>query len=181
MSLLKNIAIVIISPKVGWEEINKSGVSTQTALARGFYPLLALLAISAFVPMFYDSTLGLKDGLMQAIIQFSSYFFSYFICSYLVDGFFPELNKTHSSNSRLNDYIVYNLIYLVLLAILANLLPSRFPVLSMMVLYVPFMAYKGVDYLGVKQSKIYMFVAAVSVMLVLIPTVLRSVLEIIIT
>ena len=76
---------------------------------------------------------------------------------------------------------MYNLIYLVLLAILANLLPSRFPVLSMMVLYVAFMAYKGVDYLGLKQNKTSVFVAAVSVMFLLIPAVLRSILEIIIT
>lgn len=180
MTLFKNIAILIISPKVGWEEINKSGVSTQTALARGFYPLLALLALTAFVPMLYDCTIELKDALMQAIIQFSSFFFSYFICAYLVEGFFPELNKTHSANSRLNDFIVYNLIFLVLLAIMNNVLPARFPVLSLLVLYVVFMAYKGMDYLGLKQDRTTVFLITSSAMFLLVPAVLRCVLELII-
>ena len=86
-------------------------------MANAFLPLLAVLAISAFVPMVYDSTLTLSESLLSAIVQFASYFFTYFISSYMLSVFYPELVKTKTALDRLNDYILYNLIYLVLLSI----------------------------------------------------------------
>ena len=79
MELLKNIILVIISPRVGWEDVSQSSIPTGKIMANAFLPLLAGLAISAFVPMVYDSTLTLSESLLSAIVQFASYFFTYFI------------------------------------------------------------------------------------------------------
>ena len=86
MDLLKNIILVIISPRVGWEEINQATIPTGRVLGSAFYPLLALLAVSSFVPGLYDSTLTLSALLMNAITLFAAYFFTYFISSYLLGG-----------------------------------------------------------------------------------------------
>ena len=127
MSLIKNIALLIVSPKMGWEEINLSGYPTHKVLQSGFYPVLALLAISSFSLMLYDPTAWtLSKTLMHAIVEFSSYFATYFLTSYLLGSFYPEIVKTATANARLNNFIAYNLIFLVLLEIFNNVLADGF-------------------------------------------------------
>ena len=179
MSLAKNIALVIISPKYGWEEVNLSGYTTQKVLQRGFYPMLALLAAASFVRMVYDpTTWTLSKTLIHAIIEFSSYFATYFITSYLLGGFYPELVKTHSANMRLNNFIAYNLIFLVILEILNNLLADGFSPIQFLLLFTLVITYYGTEYLGIKDSKkIPKFVVISSAMMTLLPMLFRMILE----
>ena len=117
---------------------------------------------------------------MTGIVLFSTYFISYYIIIYLLGGFYPELVKTEGASARLNDYILYNLIFLVLLMILRNLLPSDFtPVLFLMV-YLPWMAYRGTDHLFVKKNKVAKFVVISSVLLLGLPIVLKALLGLLI-
>jgi hypothetical protein len=177
MELLKNIILVIISPRVGWEDVSQSSIPTGKIMANAFLPLLAVLAISAFVPMVYDSTLTLSESLLSAIVQFASYFFTYFISSYMLSVFYPELVKTKTALDRLNDYILYNLIYLVLLSIAGNILPIEFAPVFFLMLYMPWIAYRGVEYLGVAKKKVTKFVIIASVMMLLLPLVISFLLN----
>ncbi|MBR5102603.1 MAG: hypothetical protein IK092_05715 [Muribaculaceae bacterium] len=176
MSIRKNIALVIISPKIGWEEINQSGISSQKLLSSAFYPLLALLAISSFVPMIYDSTLPLSTCLMNGVIAFFSYFVTHYLCNYLLAGFFPDLNETKAAAYRLDIFVIYNLIFLVILNIFANLLPTQFTPLYFMMLYTSFMIFKGAQFLGVKQENITKFVIIASILIILPPIIFKYVL-----
>lgn len=179
MSIARNIALVIISPKIGWEEVNLSGHTTDKVLQRGFYPTLALLAIASFVPMLYDPTVWtLSKSLMHAIIEFSSFFATFFLASYLIGGFYPEIARTHSANIRLNNFIVYNLIFLVLLEIFNNLLDRDFSPLYFLLLYTAVIVFKGTDYLGLKDGKkIPNFVLFTSAILICVPIIFRVLLE----
>lgn len=179
MSLAKNIALVIISPKYGWEEVSHSGYPTQKVLQRGFYPMLALLAMVSFIRMIYDpTTWTLSKTLMHAIIEFSSYFATYFITSYLLGGFYPELVKTHSASMRLNNFIAYNLIFLVILEILNNLLADSFSPIQFLLLFTLVIAYYGTEYLGMRDGKkVFKFVLVSSAMMTLLPMLFRMTLE----
>ena len=180
MSIWKNIFCVITSPRYGWEVINDSNIPVGKVMRTAFMPLLIVLALSCFVPMIYDHTLSFSMSLMTGIVLFSTYFISYYIIIYLLGGFYPELVKTEGASARLNDYILYNLIFLVLLMILRNLLPSDFtPVLFLMV-YLPWMAYRGTDHLFVKKEKVAKFVVISSVLLLGLPILLKAVLSLLI-
>ena len=180
MSIWKNIFCVITSPRYGWEVINDSNIPVGKVMRTAFMPLLIVLALSCFVPMIYDHTLSFSRSLMTGIVLFSTYFISYYIIIYLLGGFYPELVKTEGASARLNDYILYNLIFLVLLMILRNLLPSDFtPVLFLMV-YLPWMAYRGTDHLFVKKEKVAKFVVISSVLLLGLPILLKAVLSLLI-
>ena len=137
---------------MGWEEVNRSSFPTQDLLSKAFYPLLAVLAITEFTPMIFDSTRSLSISLMLAITSFASYFITLYLTSYLLDGFYPELNPTHSINSRHNDFIIYSIIYLVLLKIIDNLLPTHFAPLYFLVAYVIFIIYCGTEFVGIEQT-----------------------------
>ena len=177
MSIWQNIWCVITAPKYGWELINETNIPTGKVMRSAYLPLLCLLGLSCFVPMIYDRTISFSESLMTGIVMFSTYFISYYIIIYLLGGFYPELVKTEGATARLNDFILYNLIFLVLLIILRNLLPSDFtPVLFLMV-YLPWMAYRGTDHLFVKKNKVGKFVVISSALLLLLPILLKAILE----
>jgi hypothetical protein len=113
---------------------------------------------------------------MTGIVLFSTYFISYYIIIYLLGGFYPELVKTQGATARLNDYILYNLIFLVLLIILSKLLPSDFAPIKFLMLYLPWMAYRGTDHLFVSKEKVAKFVVVSSCLLLGLPQLLEAVL-----
>ena len=176
MSIWQNIWCVITAPKYGWEVINESNIPTGKVLRSAYMPLLCVLGLSCFVPMIYDSTISFTTSLMTGIVLFSTYFISYYIIIYLLGGFYPELVKTEGATARLNDYILYNLIFLVLLIILSKLLPSDFAPVKFLMLYLPWMAYRGTDHLFVKKEKVAKFVVLSSALLLGLPLLLEAVL-----
>lgn len=180
MSIWQNIFCVITSPKYGWEVINESNIPTGKVFRSAYVPLLCVLALSCFVPNIYDDTLTFKDSLMSVIVLCSSYYISYHVIVYLLGGFYPELVKTEGASARLNDYILYNLIFLVLLSILRKLLPSDFTPVLFLLVYLPWMAYRGTDHLFVKKNKVPKFVVISSVLLLGVPELLIAILKLII-
>ncbi len=180
MSILKNILLVIVAPKMGWEEVNRSSFPTQDLLSKAFYPLLAALAVTEFIPMLYDSTLSLSVALMLAITSFASYFITLYLTSYLLDGFYPELNPTHSINSRHNDFIIYSIIYLVILKIIDNLMPTHFAPLYFLVTYVIFIIYCGAEFAGIEitdKNKLTKFVLIASALIIFVPVIIQLLLK----
>ena len=180
MDIVKNILVLIASPRVGWEDINACGIATSRVLRVAFYPLLALLAITTFVPMFYDKTITLSMSLMMAIINFSSYFFSYHIVCYLLGGFYPQLVKTRGATARLHELVLYSLIYLVLLAIIANVLPINFTPIFFMMTYLVWIVYRGTQYMGLDKPREPRFLIATSALLLLTPFVIQQLLNMLI-
>lgn len=173
MDFVKIILLIIISPKAGWEEVNQSAIPTGKILSSVFLPLLAILAISTFVPMIYDSTLSLSVTLMRAIISFSAYYLTYYLTSLMLGGFYPELVKGRVATDRLNDFVMYNLIYLIILSIIKNLLPVDFAPIFFMMFYLPYIAYKGTEYLGVKSYNVARFTIIASLMMLLLPAIIN--------
>lgn len=176
MSIWHNIFCVITSPRYGWEVINESNIPIGKVLHGAYLPLLCVLALSCFVPMIYDRTITFSTSLMTGIVMVSTYFISYYIIIYLLGGIYPELVKTEGAQARLNDYILYNLIFLVLLIILRNLLPSDFTPVLFLMAYLPWMAYRGTENLFVKKDKVARFVVISSLLLLGLPILLKAIL-----
>lgn len=150
----KNISLLTISPRVGWEEVEHSNISTEQVLSGAFYPLLAILSVSCFVPMIYDhNEFTLSGSLIDAIIAFAKYLLTYFIASFLLSGFYPELTKSDLAVTRLNNYILYCLAFLIVPEILINIMPGQFSPLYFLMLYCLLVAFRGLDHLGVKPHK----------------------------
>lgn len=180
MELVKIILLIIISPKAGWSDVNQSAIPTGKIQSQAFLPLLAVLAVSAFVPMLFDRSLLLSATLMRAIIAFASYYLTYYLTAFLLGGLYPDLVKGRVAADRMNDFVMYNLIYLVLLSIIKNLLPVDFAPIFFMMFYLPYIAYKGTDYLGVTKGETVKFTLIASVMMLLFPQLISYTLGLII-
>lgn len=180
MDIIRNILLLIVSPKVGWEEINAGGIATGRILRGVFLPLLCVLAVTAFVPMAYDKTITLSMSLMMAIIDFAGYFFSFHIVCYLLGGFYPELVKTRGASARLHELILYCLIYLVLLEIIRNVLPIDFTPIFFLMVYLVWIIYRGTKYMGLEQSREPRFIIVASALIILTPVLIVRLLNMLI-
>ena len=114
--------------------------------------------------MIYDSASHtLSSSLMKAIVDFSKYMLSYYLCVYLLSGFYPQFTRSSLAMSKLSNYVIYNLSFLILLSILINVLNGEFSPLYFLELYMPYMAYRGVTFLCVDSNKSMKFVIISSI------------------
>ena len=172
MNIIKNIALVVISPRVGWEEVNRAGDSTDKVMFKAFYPLLLTLAFTSFAPIIYDS-LSFSGAVINAIIQVSVYLFGFYIASYLLSGFYPDIVKTAAGHVRLDTFIAYNMMFLMVLNIINNLMPIEFTPIFFLIFYVIWLAIKGVDYLGLKKEKVIKFIIIASALFLSAPILIN--------
>ena len=126
--------------------------------------------------MIYDRTITFATSLMTGIVMFWTYYLSYYIIIYLIGSFYPEMVKTEGATARMNDFVLYNLIFLVLLTILRNLLPSDFTPVLFLMIYVIWMVIRGTDHLFVKKHKVTRFVILSSVLLLGLPVLIKAIL-----
>ena len=175
MDLFKKILLMIVSPGIGWERINKLSIPTRIMLGNVFYPTLAVVALSVFVRLFYDDDLTLTRTLINAIIAFTSYFFAFHISSGVMNFFLPGENQ--EAKDRMDNLLLFGLEFLALLNVINNLLPSSFAILDLLNLYVGFDIYTGLNYINY-EGKAWVFVVGTSAMLLLIPIIITSILEI---
>ena len=175
MDLFKKILLMIVSPTVGWEKINKLNIPTRILLSSVFYPTLAVVAVSVFVRLFYDEDLTLTRTLINAIIAFASYFFAFHISSVVVNFFLPGGN--HEAKDRMDNLLIFGFEYLAMLNVVSNLLPTRFSVLDFASLYVGFIIFKGIDYINYV-GKSTVFIVSTSILMLLTPTIIKYLLEI---
>lgn len=160
MNFAKNILLMILSPADAWDNIKKYSVPTNLMLAKVLYPMLAVVAITAFAELYYREEATLAYCIQKAIIDFAKFFFAYHISSYILTGFFPAIVNDKDSANRVNTAIVYNFAILILLNIVNNLLPTPWLFINIFYLYVFVTSHKAADYIGVKSNSMFLYVMA---------------------
>ena len=128
--------------------------------------------------MIYDSTTHtLSSSLMDAIVSFSGYMLTYFLCSYLLSGFYPEFSRSQIAFAKLNNYLIYNLSFMIILSVLMNVLNAEFSVLYFMFLYMPYIAFNGLEFLGLKSNKKTKFFIISTLMMMTLPFIIGIILK----
>lgn len=180
MNFVKYIALLIVSPSEGWKDINKYTIPNNLLLSKLYYPVLAILSLSVFVPfLFGDGSVGLNGVILYALIDFVKYFISFFAISYLLTGIYSNVFKSKNEINKLNNYVVFNLAILVLFNVLRNFMPG-FPFFEIFPLYIIFVIYKGINYVAVPQAEHVKFIILSSLFMLLIPVGIKFVLELLI-
>ena len=160
---------LLASPKVGWEEIGKYSIPNNLLLSKMFYPCLAILAISKFVPVMLGYIdMDLKNLIVYAMIDFVKFFVSFFILSLIATSLFKFTTENESETNKLNNYVVFNLTILVIIDFLKNLVPG-FPVFDLVPLYIVFVAFCGKIYLNIPENVMKSFLTTMSILLIVVP------------
>ena len=95
----------------------------------------------------------------------------------MLNFFLPGEN--HEAKDRMDNLLIFGFEYLAMLSVVSNLLPTRFSGLDFASLYVGFIIFKGIDYINYV-GKSTVFIVGTSILMLLTPTIIKYLLEILV-
>ena len=127
-----------VAPSSTWRMVTSGQIVTARHEREWFYPLMALMALSAFVQMVWDASL--VQGLVTAIAEFVGLFIAYLVCPSAMLFVIEKLKiqkKVYESHLKL--FSMFNLTLGIVVAIVQNVLPSSFSPMYMLLIYMLFL------------------------------------------
>lgn len=163
---LKHLFQLILSPGNGWEDIGIAADAPRSIAARGFYPLIAVAALSVFMQGVYHHAEFLVL-FMRMIVTFLVYFVSYFFGVFALSLFAEPTLERRYDDTRSHTFVLYTLGLQALISVIINVLPITSVMLFFLPFYVALIEWKGVGYMGVKPEKvgIFMIIAILGVLM----------------
>lgn len=175
MNFAKNLFLLLVSPSNGWNEIKKFKVPKDIMLAKVFYPIIAVVAISSFAKYFYDPGHALAYYIQNSVICIVKYFFGYLTANYLLCSLYPNLSDDTINSNRLNTFIIYIYSLLAIIGVLNNIL-NNFVFFEILPLYIIFIVWQGISYLKIETS-VPKFVIIASLAILVPPVLIRVILN----
>lgn len=165
---LKHLFQLILSPANGWEDIENAKDQPHDISTKGYYPLIALAAVSVFMQGVYHN-IDFLVLFMRMIVTFLVYFVSYFFGVFALSLFVEPTLEGHYNERNAHTFTLYSLGLLAVMAFIINLVPmtsALFTILPFYVLYVALIQWKGVRYMNVKPEKtgIFMIVSILGIL-----------------
>ena len=171
---LKYLFQLVLSPRNGWEDIDKAASPTlrspmtpDTIAAKGYYPLIAVAALSVFAQALFRHHIVFLDLFMKMIITFVVYFISYFFSTFVLSMAIEPVIEGDYDEPRCQTFTLYTLGLLALITIIQNFLPITALVLFFLPCYVALIQWKGCEYMHVRKDRIghFMMLAILGVLL----------------
>lgn len=178
---LKNMLQLFLSPVKGWEEVARENVSPNALMDKGFYPLTAIVAITAFCKGFYGmAPFDIVTQLLTAITQFLALFLGVMVGRATFESLLSQFTGQPVNVLRAHTVVVYCIGLMALIQVIINLCPIELPVLWFLPAFVAIVAWQSRMYLEVKSElsmKFFIFAAAV---LIVAPLVFNKLLDLIV-
>lgn len=146
MSVVGLLFKVMLNPVEGWKSLRRDKVSPERVQQDCFYPLLALLAISEFVELFYSSRVELSQVIVDAVISFMSLFFGYFCILIILKMVMPKYIAEEFNSSFGKVSILISLSSLSLFFMLMELFPMLWAVLIFLPLWTVYLICRGIRF-----------------------------------
>ena len=167
---LKNLIQLILSPHRAWAEIAEEDVAPSRLLERGLYPLLAIVAVTAFCHGFYGSApFEIGKALEAALAQFVALFLSVLIGRALLEVAIPVLSSEKVPMPRLATVPAYTTGILALINIIGNVCPIELSILWLLPLLLTVVLWQGADYLSISNDKRGQYIIFAIAVLIAIP------------
>ncbi len=182
LSYLKYLFQLLLSPSNGWEDVRDSAPEPGVLLRRGFYPLLAVVAVAEFVGLLYNKGFTAEVLLIRAIIDLGAYFVSLYLARILLEMYIPPMMARlapEELRGRVLTLILLALGEMLIFRLICNLLQADVTIIKFLPLYVVLILYKGRDYVGVPADSTMNFTCLTSLAIVLIPLILHYLLSLI--
>lgn len=177
MNFFKKILYLIVSPADGWNDIKKFNVPRTIFATKVFYPLIGIVAISVFVQFFYTASGTLTEYLQRSIIECSRFFFGYTLSGFILTSKYVVDKSDELFDNKVHIFTLYLYSILIILGVINNLLPVRFPFIDFFQLYLIFIIYKGVNFLGIDNKKEWEFTIIASLAIILPSYLIKILLE----
>lgn len=175
---------IMAMPASGWEMAKKHGPAPELATLRFLLPLCLLSGASVFFGLLYPGSrnifseeAGFTVMLVNAVIQFCSFFIGYYVALLLEKAFLPRNAKELPSTSYGKLLTMTGVATLALFHIIFEALPMLDFVLVFLPLWTIFLLYKGIDHPSVSHSdKRLLDVGIVCIVTIVSPTLVEWIL-----
>ncbi|MCM1076549.1 MAG: hypothetical protein NC411_04230 [Bacteroides sp.] len=163
---LKHLFQLILSPGNGWEDIGKANIDTRSIAVHGYYPLIALAALSVFMQGVYHHVEFLVL-FMRMIVTFLVYFVAYFFGVFMLSLFVEPTLDGRYDDKRCHTFVLYTLGLLALISFIINVLPVTSAMLFFLPFYVALIQWKGCGYMKIRPDRtgIFMIIAILGVLM----------------
>lgn len=150
---LKHLFQLILSPRNGWEDVEKAAMSPSRLAAEGFYPLIAITAASVYTQALFKHHVVFLSLFMRMIVTFVVYFISYFFSTFVLSTAIEPMVEGEYDEEKCQTFTLYTLGALALISLIVNCLPVTSLVLFFLPCYVALIQWKGCEYMRVRPDK----------------------------
>lgn len=169
LQYLKNIIQLILSPTKGWEDISAS-LSSPDKLARdAYFPMLLVVALTEFIRIFYNDSVGFVTALELAIALFGSYFVSFYIARLIFEYYLKQLVIGDINTTKISIFTLYGLGMMLMIEAIENIIPTDLTLIKFLPLFVALILYKGSAYMSVKADYEIRFLCVTIATLIVVP------------
>ena len=164
---LKYLFQLILSPRNGWEDIEKADMDPSRLLSAGYYPLIGVAAASVFVRALFYPGIDFMDLFVSMVEWFVVYFVGFFFGVFSLSLFLEPMVEGHYDEDRVHTFVLYTLGLEAIINIIFQCLPVSPLVLFFLPCYVALVQYKGVAFMRVRpeQQGLFMLLAIFGVLL----------------
>lgn len=154
---LKYLFQLILSPRNGWEDIEKGDEDVHSLLVGGYYPLITLMAMSVYARLLFHLHVQPMKLFVDMIVWFVAYFAGYYFGVFMLSVFVEPMTEGHYDDNRCGTFTAYVLGLSAVITTIGQWLPVTSIVLFFLPCYVALVEWKGTDYMRVKPDKIGLF------------------------
>ncbi len=170
LQYLKYLFQLLLSPGLGWEDIEHTDPDPEELTRKGLYPLMGLAAATEFLAFFYERGIALGTVLIRAVADFGSYFVSVFIAKLIFDYYLGRLTENGRHDIRkASTLTVTGLGMMVLFQVFSNCLPWNLILLKFLPIYVVLVLYKAAHYMNIRRNDEMRFLGITAGALVGVP------------
>lgn len=173
---LKSLIQLILAPRFGWEDVENDGLQADRIFVRGFIPLAAIAGLMSFVQLFYHPSLNLVGLAIITVIEFMSYFLSYYIGLLVLSSILPSLTYGETDRDKIRLFTVESLGLLCFVGIIRNCLPSDLATVNFLLIYIAIIMWRAIDYLRVELKSELKF-TLISLLSIMLPSILIQMLS----
>ena len=177
---IKQLLQLLLSPSAGWEDVSAAGNPPGELQAKGYFPLVAVTALSQFLPLFYLRGLGFVRALENAVAEGVGMFVALYLARFFLDFTLPRFIKFSYNATKVYTFVIYLLGINCLFDILTNALPASMTFLKLLPLLAAIIIYKSNKYLGIPDDEQLPFTGLAIVALIVLPIALTALLTFII-
>ena len=166
--MIQALVQLVINPQQAWKHIEEDDTLRHYLLPMLVYPLLILMALSEYIPYWYNF-IGFDDATRNVIVTFFKYaacIISTWIILSLISRYYfmAECSKSH-----IHTFVGYSFTISMLSVIIGNLLPSDFTFIQFMPMYIIWVAYQGRHFMHIPQENVFSYTVITSVLFVGMP------------
>lgn len=179
---LKDMVQLTLAPGQGWSEVEDTPRKVDVLLEKGAYPLLALVAATAFLNGLYGpETFSVATQLKIAIVQFLSLFLGVMIGRAAFETLLPRLTDDgRVDTERASTVVIYSISFLSLIQIVANVSPVHLTMLRFMPVFIVLLLWHARTYLNIDRFKNGYYIVTGIATVIALPMLIEFVLGLIV-